>query len=56
MLVILLLIIILYVLYKNGQLDFHNKEDESLKKLKEKYINGEIDEETYLRMKKNIES
>jgi len=53
---LLLVIFILYVLYKNGQLDFKNREDESLRKLKEKYINGEIDEETYLRMKKNIES
>jgi uncharacterized membrane protein len=56
--VILLLIVIfiLYVLYKNGQLDFKHQEDESLRKLKEKYVSGEIDEETYLRMKKNIES
>lgn len=54
--ILLIVILILFVLYKNGQLDFKHQEDESLRKLKEKYVNGEIDEETYLRMKKNIEN
>lgn len=51
----IILIIILAIFYYNmnerGSIKF-NEKDNALVKLKERYINGEIDEETYLKMKK----
>lgn len=49
-----LLIIALYFLVKgDSRVHFAQKESPE-QKLKERYINGEIDEETYLRMKSVI--
>jgi putative membrane protein len=47
-------LIIYFFFYKKDGIKFPNS-NSSKEKLKEKYINGEIDEETYLKMKKIID-
>lgn len=52
----ILLIVAGYYLFKNHtSVDFGGKkESDALEILKKRYVIGEIDEETYLRMKKEI--
>jgi len=53
----ILLIILVYFLLNNNQTNYrveHKRKPEDL--LKERYINGEIDEEAYLKMSKLIRS
>jgi uncharacterized membrane protein len=49
----ILIALVVYLFYKNKGMDFSNK-NEAEERLKERYINGEIDEETYLKMKRTI--
>jgi uncharacterized membrane protein len=55
MLIILVIVVVgFYLMKENGA--FNNQpKNEPLKKLKERYINDEIDEEEYLRKKKILE-
>lgn len=45
---------IIYHLLKDRGTSFINTDNNAEARLKERYVNGEIDEETYLRMKKTI--
>ncbi len=48
---LLFIVIAYFLLTGEGNNIFTNKKDEAEKLLKERYVNGEIDEETYKRMK-----
>lgn len=52
----ILVIAAVYYLFKNhNSIDFGRKnESDAQEILKKRYVNGDIDEETYLRMKKEI--
>ncbi|MBO1265564.1 SHOCT domain-containing protein [Proteiniclasticum sp. SCR006] len=50
----ILLIAVVYLLVKDDPRVNFTQKDSPLQKLKERYINGEIDEETYNRMKSVI--
>jgi uncharacterized membrane protein len=55
MLIILVIVIVgFYLLKENGNLP-NQKENQSHKTLKERYVNDEIDEEEYLKKKKILE-
>ncbi len=45
--------IVIYFVVKDKKIDLGGK-NEAEEVLKRRYVNGEIDEETYLRMKENI--
>lgn len=55
---VIILLVVVYFLFKDqmsGKFDLGNSEkDSSLKQLDAKFINGDIDEATYLRMKSLI--
>ncbi len=44
---------IIYHLIKDRGVSLINSDSNAESRLKERYVNGEIDEETYIRMKKN---
>lgn len=46
--------VVIYYLVKNKKVDISSKSDAE-DALKRRYVNGEIDDETYLKMKKIIE-
>lgn len=46
--------LVVYFIFKEKGTSFMNN-DNAESRLKERFVNGEIDEETYLRMKKTIE-
>lgn len=53
--IILIIIIVgFYIMKENGSINMQQK-NEPLKRLKERYVNDEIDEEEYLRKKKILE-
>lgn len=53
----ILIIGIGYYLLKEGKINLESKNNNSASnRLDERYINGEIDEETYKKMKKTIQS
>lgn len=55
MLIILVILIVgFYLMKENGGFNIEKK-NEPLKRLKERYINDEIDEEEYLKKKKILE-
>jgi uncharacterized membrane protein len=55
MLIILIIVVVgLYLMKENGRFNTESK-NEPLKRLKERYINDEIDEEEYLKKKKILE-
>lgn len=45
---------IIYHLIKDRGVSLINSDNNAESRLKERYVNGEIDEETYVRMKKTI--
>ena len=52
---VLLVVGIYYVLKSNDIIDFdRNSQSDPEKVLKERYVNGEIDEETYSKMRKTL--
>jgi len=48
---LILIGVVIYIIYREKGFDFLNKSEDSLDKLKERYINGEISEEEYIKMK-----
>lgn len=48
---ILLVVAFIYLFNGDNKISISNQHNDPERKLKERYINGEIDEETYLRMK-----
>lgn len=52
--IVIFLVLIYYIMNEKSNIKL-SESDKSLERLKERYISGEIDEETYLRMKKVLE-
>lgn len=52
---IILIGVAVYYFSQNKEFGNMNNKSDALDKLKERYVNGEIDEEEYKRMKKNLE-
>lgn len=53
--VIVLILVVVYYMFKDDEkINFSTNQNNPEQKLKERYINGEIDEETYLKMKSVI--
>jgi uncharacterized membrane protein len=52
--VLVLILIVVYFMFKDDKINFNTNQNNPEQKLKERYINGEIDEETYLKMKSVI--
>ncbi len=54
--IILIGAIIYFLMNPSNNFMSQSKEDDALRILKERYVRGEIDEETYQKMKRTLES
>jgi len=52
--IVLILVVVYYMFKDDNKINFNTHQNNPEQKLKERYINGEIDEETYLKMKSVI--
>ena len=53
-LIVVVVLVLIYFVYKEDGDKIFNKSNKGLDRLNDRYINGEITEEEYIKMKENI--